>query len=280
DDIFFPTLSPADKSYFLLGKGSWTKVDSIDVLVNKQKVTLPLHRAKETPSNNSGILTHTKHGNIDILKSSTFADMNPNDPLAREKELNRVEEICKPLRDSDQIIWDIHDNPGGDSTFPQRMVCALNDNATWDCASAVLISPVIEQMVPEYIDQEENITERYWKIYAKNKDNETAEETSSTYNGTIYALIGTRTASSGEAALSMLKNVKNVVKIGTNTGGACTVGNVITYSLPHSKTRLVIPCQLYLDGTEEGVGHLPDFWMDSNDLLEEVIKWLGERKDV
>jgi len=86
--------------------------------------------------------------------------------------------------------------------------------------------------------------------------------------------VGEKVGSSGEAAVSQAMNIENCILIGSNTGGIGTFGDVLTYELPNSKIIIRLPYKLFLGGPREGEGYTPHFWVDTEELLQEVIKWL------
>ena len=58
--------------------------------------------------------------------------------------------------------------------------------------------------------------------------------------------------------------MRNVVLIGTNTGGALLTGNAGLLRLPHSGIAVRIPTMIWM-GAElrnlDGIGYFPDFWV-------------------
>ena len=87
-------------------------------------------------------------------------------------------------------------------------------------------------------------------------------------------MTGEKVGSSGEAAISQAMNVKNCVLIGSNTGGRGTFGEILKYELPESKIVMIVPYKLFLGGPREGEGYTPHYWVDTENLLQETLKWL------
>ena len=264
DKIFFPTLSPTGCRHFLLGTRSWTPVETLEVRVNHDLTAVPLHPCKSSKPNNSGIYQLASTEPHTVVKSSRFWEETGD---VYEEKVREIEELGKSLRGKPYVIWDIHDNGGGHSSYPEAFIRGLNDNAKWHVDMAFLSSPAIAQAQ----GKTENLpTERTWTLYEAERQSDTA----STYNGNLYVLIGTQVGSSGEAAVSMTANVENCVLIGSNTGGIGTFGDVLSYVLPMSGIIMCLPYKLFLGGPKEGEGYAPDYWVDAEDLLAEMLRWL------
>ena len=266
DVIYFPTLSPTGSEHFLLGTQSWIPIEALEVIVNQSHVIIPLHPCRSSKPNNSGIFELTPTEPHVIVKSSRFYDYDGD---VYEVKVREFEELGQSLRDRPCVVWDIHDNGGGNSTYPAAFIRGLNDNAKWHVDTAILSSPAIEQAK----GQTENLpAERKWSFYEADRKGDTA----STFKGTLYVLIGTQVGSSGEAAVSMATNVENCVLIGSNTGGRGTFGDVLSYELPMSGIIMRLPYKLFLGGPKEGEGYAPHYWVDTDDLLAETLRWLDD----
>ena len=65
--------------------------------------------------------------------------------------------------------------------------------------------------------------------------------------------------------------------------GCNTFGNVAGYELVHSHIVCRIPNTVNLcanpDDCMEGYGFTPDYWVDSDDVEGEVIKWIQRKSD-
>lgn len=93
----------------------------------------------------------------------------------------------------------------------------------------------------------------------------------------LVVLLDSYIASAGESFVRYLKQVENVILIGTNTRGATTVGNVTTYFLPHSTIPVQMGTTLFLEldfSFREGIGIEPDIWVDPKESLELAIKFV------
>ena len=67
--------------------------------------------------------------------------------------------------------------------------------------------------------------------------------------------------------------------LGENTYGMGMFGNAVKYVLPNSRITLRLCKSLFImPDFEEGVGFIPDLWVDSADTVNETIEWLKNPK--
>jgi len=73
------------------------------------------------------------------------------------------------------------------------------------------------------------------------------------------------------------QSVRDRLLIGENTGGVSQFSSACGYYLPNSKFVANIPRHFVLiPGFEECVGFLPDYWLDSMEPVQEVLRWLND----
>jgi len=92
----------------------------------------------------------------------------------------------------------------------------------------------------------------------------------------LIVLIDDNNASAGESFVSFLKQVENVIIIGSNTSGVSTVGNVGTFFLPTSAIPIQMGVSIFLGldlEIREGIGIEPDIWVDPRGSLELAVKF-------
>lgn len=95
------------------------------------------------------------------------------------------------------------------------------------------------------------------------------------FQGKFVVLTNRRVLSAGENLVGASESITNRVTVGENTGGVAQFSSKCAYTLPYSRLVLNLPRQLiFIPGLEECVGYLPDYWLDTNEPLNEVIKWL------
>ena len=93
----------------------------------------------------------------------------------------------------------------------------------------------------------------------------------------LVVLVDDRTGCLGEQAVNMLRQVENVVLVGTNTAGEqLCVGGIQIY-LPGSGVRVTFGDQLMLEADGSSIeyrGYEPDVWCDSRDGVSKVLAML------
>ena len=146
----------------------------------------------------------------------------------------------------------------------------LNDYAFWKINCAVLNSPSIQQAHGTRFEDVER--KREWTFYCS----EERDLSKGKFNGTLYVLCNDSVISSGEAALNIVRSVRNYVIVGQNSSGVGTFGDTLSYHLPYSDIYMSIPCKLFLGGAKEGEGLEPDYWVDRTDVQGELISWLKD----
>lgn len=96
--------------------------------------------------------------------------------------------------------------------------------------------------------------------------------------GLLFVLMDDRDFSAGEALLFALRNRKNTIFVGTNSGGALRGGTGQQVVLPNSKISFFYGSSLFFWYDErvfqEGRGFLPDIWVNG-DSLERVQKLIA-----
>ena len=263
-DGLFPTLSPAGKEYFLVGCRSWDPVDSMQVSVDGAAVTVGVHRCGASGNRKTGdvCLAGEKKRGIDVVRSNCCDYVRP---------LNKKTDIAaigKAYAGTETLIWDNLSNEGGYSGIPRDFILGLNGYACCEEYSAKLVSPLVKGKP----------CKRKWLLF----DAQPCEPEKGTYNGTLYFLMNSGTASSGENSVLYAKCLKHAVFIGENTMGCNTFGNVASYQLKHSGIIVRVPNMINLcrnpGDCEEGKGFTPDYWVDAADTQEEVIRWLEDRE--
>ena len=95
------------------------------------------------------------------------------------------------------------------------------------------------------------------------------------YQGNFIILVNRKTASASENFVSFARSIKNCITIGENTSGSLNFTHHRYYVLPNSGIVLKLPSELnIIEGFQEGTGFYPDYWLDSNKPVEEIIKWI------
>ena len=258
-DNLFKTLSPSDKEYYLVGIRSWTPVETISVECNGKEIQLQLHKCRASANKFTGRRNHFIHSDVDgicVVTSNTF-ELNENYTFDMAKTLG------KNLQSKKALIWNLSDNSGGTSDYADYFIRGLNGYSECNTNVAILHS--------NYTDASYNNTPYYKWDYIID---EGYDYSKSMYKGFLYVIMNSRTASSGETAIGYAKSVEKCLTFGENSYGCGVFGELKYYQLPYSKTTMAVPSKIFLGDFEEGKGYTPDYWVDSIDVLSEVLKWL------
>ena len=250
-------------------------------------ITLPLHECRLTRAENQDdyVYSTTEVDGIDLIRVSSFSNRY-------HELLEEFAESGTALAEKDRFIVNLLGNSGGSSTYACDFASNLNGVAQWRMYFAMLCSPVtigsvaampITENMPdriiEYINQMQQALERLRERPVRNwlsVMDELAPRQMGDYHGTAVFMIDRGVASSGEAMIDYSKSIPGAVLIGENSAGAGTFGEVRQYWLPNSRIQLFLPSKLFLaPGFEEGVGYLPDYWLDSAEPVSEIVQWLN-----
>ena len=228
-----------------------------------------------------------RKNNIPIVRVSSFA--NEIYPLMKE-----FMDSGNKLRNENLIIVNLMNNSGGASLFSQTFIQNLNGTAFWKSYWAALKSPSIleyyakydlnsvtakspnfrdvilssKKELPKYV----NSPSKTWEFYSTSNGN-----LQGTYKGKMILLINRHVVSGGESFVGFLQSIKNRIVIGENTGGVGMFSSACGYYLPNSKFILNLPRHFILiPGFEECVGFFPDYWLNTTEPVNEIMKWLND----
>lgn len=250
-------------------------------------IVLPLHecRLNRNPQADEQVYSRTMVDGIDLIRVSSFG-------TEHHEELLEFAGSGADLKETDCFIVDLMGNSGGSSVYGGDFIAGLNGIAQWRMYYAVLCSPAtlgsytsvsisgrtspeIEELVARMQHFLELMREKPVRTWLHVSD-ELLDRQMGEYEGSAVFLVDRGVASSGEALLDYSKSVPGAVIVGENTAGIGTFGEVRHYWLPNSHISLLLPCKLFLaPGFEEGVGYIPDYWLDSPEPVIEIAAWLN-----
>jgi len=265
-DNLYPTLSSTSNNKYLVGIRSFIPMSEMMVIINGKSTAVSLHRcrANHRTEFRDVCLKHSVKNGTDILRS------NCCDYVGGLSEKTDYEGMGKQFRDKDLLILNYLSNEGGYNRITREFIKGLNDYSHCSEYSITLISPVTEG----------RSCERKWVTIS---EAEPYDYSKATFDGKLIMLVNSDTASSGESAVLYARSCRNMILIGENTMGCNTFGNVAGYELPNSHIICRIPNTVNLceDPEEcvEGYGFTPDYWVDSDDVEGEVLRWLIDNSD-
>jgi hypothetical protein len=259
-DCLFPTLSPPGRQFYLVGCRSWDMIDGMPLQVGAAALTVGVHRCGAAVKRESRdvCMERLQTGGIDIVRSNCCDYVHP---LTKQADIVGV---GRAYAGTQRLIWDNLSNEGGYSAIARDFIQGLNGYACCEEYCAKLTSPITRSRP----------CKRKWLLY----DAQPCQPERGSYDGTLYFLMNSGTASSGETSVLYAKSLRKAVFIGENSMGCNTFGNTASYQLRHSGIVLRVPNIINLcrdpDDCAEGKGFTPDFWVDSPDVRAEVIRWL------
>ncbi len=251
----FPNANGAKRYY--IGVLSSDKPETLEI----GGFTLPLHLCRLTSFreakgeaawsqwtwNSLQLVKHVSYGNSEVkLTREAFQLTEDADPFREFGEKMSKEPV---------FMWSLLGNSGGNSVYPQAFVEALNAHAAWESDCAILDNPLLDK------EKTEKVSECH--VYS----GETIDHTKAKYEGRVFVFQNKGVASSAEAAISYARSLKNVCFVGTSTAGCGQFGDLRKYRLPNSGIYFVMGYKVFNEnGFEEGVGFMPDYWLDVSDV--------------
>ncbi len=297
EHYLFKTLSPKNEQHYLLGILSYENMTEENLSFDGQIKNIPFHisRLTKTKLKNEPAFRVDTVEEIPIVTVASFDMNDENIP-----NLTNFEQYGIKLQNKDLFILNLFNNNGGSSLYPMNFIKNLNTEVNSNGIGAYLRSPSLSQLfaginIDAYPDlskqpgmdvfiKEVNIQKgllenykinpkREWEI---NIDKEVNKKSSGTYNGEMVVLMNRGVSSSAETAIKFCKTVKDVILIGENTSGVGTFSNVLRFYLSNSNICIHMGYQISLmPGFRETIGFIPDYWLDTDQPIEEIIKWLN-----
>jgi len=99
----------------------------------------------------------------------------------------------------------------------------------------------------------------------------------------VIVLTDNAIGSAGDTFVGYLRQLENVMIVGTNTRGTLITGNVGSAVLPYSRARIGFGMSLNIrpDLSQfEGIGFAPDLWVSPNDALDRVLRFIERYKEI
>ncbi|MCL2774474.1 MAG: S41 family peptidase [Oscillospiraceae bacterium] len=276
-DFIFPALSNNGNKLYILGKMSAIPINSITLTILNKPIQIPLHECKvKDLSNNKSLYSMYKVKDFDVVKCTGLTYFT-NEGY---KLLMEFAKYGEELRHSKGIILDLRGNGGGDSHIAVDFIKNLNTICDYNFEYKKLNS-LPSRLSELTMNSYENSVlqlkreECYSNIQSQWETIENGVIEKGTYNNPFIILTDAETASSAEIFIKLCKNyLSNCIITGENTKGCLNTGDIRYFYLPNSLTFLNIPTAKFPNIFEEGIGFIPDYWIDNYDPITCIVNWL------
>ncbi len=187
-----------------------------------------------------------------------------------EEQLKDFIEAAKDLENKEISILDLRGNPGGSDFFASEWIKNYTSREPGYAQGYIdLTTRTTQALQPG--QHRFDPTPSGWS--------EINYSTPKTIPNDSYllVLIDNQIGSAGESFVRMLRQVENVIFIGSNTAGVKTVGNVTSFSLPNSGIDIQLGTTLFLEldlDLIEGRGYKPDIWVEPKEALDLALKFI------
>lgn len=285
------SLNSGGKVVYRLGTLSKKQEDEFKVNIklkpikSKQikNVEVVLRKQDGYKSNGIAYNVYRKDG-IPIIEHRTAAPSSQ----AKKDKLEEFVADAKKFKGEEYIIIDIRDHSGGADIYPSNWVKnftgispeggSIVSSLGTRTANKMLknsikhyygkqASKIISEYEDLFIEAESGWTEiKYYK--SKFIDNDSL----------VVVLTDSGIGSAGESFVKYLRQLKNVIFIGTNTSGIISFGNMGIATLPDSKLKVSFPKSIFLETDlkfREGLGYLPDIWVNPEKAVELALKFIN-----
>ncbi|MCR5249861.1 MAG: hypothetical protein K6E50_04580 [Lachnospiraceae bacterium] len=204
-------------------------------------------------------------------KSCNYADTEP----VAEELAQAIESI-----DAENIIIDLKNNGGGDSTFVTEGLCkaVLEGEGGWMSTAVYPRTEVTALFCDNPLYSLEAEFRKQKDSFVCVSDERVAGEAKKHLN--IYVLVSGRTFSSGDICAGILAKVEGITLIGENTKGEGFTGSPLVYFLPNSRIAYSFTCSVSEECPENNyLGTVPDIycpdrwedWLKQEELFDEGI---------
>ncbi|NQT61489.1 MAG: hypothetical protein HQ556_00900 [Candidatus Marinimicrobia bacterium] len=289
ETFLFRTLSAPGKDQFLLGVFSYEMVNRKNLSFDDHVLEVPFRKSRllNARFEDKSQFYITRKNDIPAIRVTGFGDELY--PIMKDFMHAGTE-----LRNEKVILVNLFNNGGGSSVFPQTFIKNLNGSVQWetywaeltspaiaeyyanmDLSERLEVSPALQQLKARYSNKFEQLKRTPVKSWTFSETE--MKPVRGKFAGKMILLTNRRVLSAGENMVGSSRSIPDQIIIGENTGGSAQFSSTCEYVLPHSRLVLKLPRQLiFIPGLEECVGYLPDYWLDTQDPVEEVMSWLKD----
>ena len=204
-------------------------------------------------------------------------------PGLEEAERKRFTEGAKELKDAKVAILDIRGHVGGSDMYGRGWVKNYTSSLRTPARGGVYVDLRTQTAQQFLVRWNEGLgldagwaRSRFSPVAGGWSDINFSNPRFQKNDRYLIVLIDDNNASAGESFVRFLKQVENVIIIGSNTSGVSTVGNVGTFFLPTSAIPIQMGVSIFLGldlEIREGIGIEPDIWVDPRGSVELAVKF-------
>lgn len=195
--------------------------------------------------------------------------------LEERNLLDEFSNSAKEARNHYSFIIDLRGNTGGNSTYAHNWFYNYCGSSPISAGLSYSKSNLLDATY--YKNNNIGLDKEYYDLLNAGKWSKNISTESEWYdnNNIIIVLVDNYVASSAEYMVSILRQLDNVIFIGSNTSGAMlTPGNTSKY-LPNSKLFVYYGSGLSFTNSLDNIdckGFMPDIWVNPKDALEKAIQ--------
>jgi Peptidase family S41 len=282
------SLTKAGKIVYQLGMVSDSEDYSIDlnmVFDNNIQETAVLER-QNSYYINGAVYDHYELSGIPVIQNCSL-NPTPENIGTLRKFVSEANQFNKYK----VVILDLRSNSGGSDSYAAAWCRHLtSNNILGDWVMGKLVTNTALKLHLNTIEANEDES-TIQEMKASLKELKSTEDTTFPGWSPLYfskglkvnnrnflvVLMDSYTASAGEDFIKYLRQMNQVIFIGTNTAGLLIAGNVGACQLPYSKLPVSFGTSLSPEpdlSNRDGMGYFPDIWITSNDTLNSVVKFV------
>ena len=288
------SLDKEGKVIYRLGKLYSIKTDEpiltikfeVEPLTERQVVNkkIELKKYKNNYYKNKTPYNHYKKNGINIIEHRTASANQKNRP-----QLDKFAQDGQKFKNDDYLIIDLRGNSGGSNIYASQWIKNFSGKKPVELMigselSTLTANKLLENSIKQSYGMEiEELDKEYQVLFDETSTGWSEVEYTQPIkidNDTlIFVLIGNSVASAGESFVEYLKQLENVIFLGSNTAGLVNFGNVGMCNLPNSRIELMISTSISISPDlklKEGKGYYPDFWITPNDSLELTLQFINK----
>jgi len=178
----------------------------------------------------------------------------------------------RAMRDEPVLILDLRGNEGGNGMYAANWVKWYADLMRKELTQPFAWMHLSSLTANEFFPYASAASPPTWKVTPYSIPTAVIPN-----NHLLIVLIDNLVMSSGEGFVAYLRELENVVFVGTSTKGCLVAGSVGSCQLPISRQPISFGIGLNIrpDLSQfEGVGFMPDLWVPPGESLERVVKFV------